>query len=585
VHHHRTTRRFAVLVVSAALVAAACSGSDSGSSTDESKATTVDTGATDDTATDTTEPAATPVPGGELVVSGGAEVANPWTPAAMQCDSYCYQRASTFFDRIALVGDDLKVHGMLAESITPNDDYTVWTIAVRPGISFSDGTPVDAAAIIRNLNETGSSLLVAKALVDVARNPDGTFVTEQTDDMTFTIAMGKNGDPTAPMSWPGFDFYLTGQWGLIASPAWLDAVKADPTKATAPIGSGPFIVESYTPHDQMVVTRNPDYWRSDENGVQYPYLDKITFKVIEDSATAAQALQDGNIDIFATGYAQVIADFREMPDEFPMVEQTEFVSTGYLMIDLSKTDLPTADERVRCAISKAIDRQEISELVYAGIPTPANGLFSPGQEGHLEDNGFDPARDVEGAKALIAEYQAENPGPISITLGHTADRSNDQLSELIKGYLDEIGISLEIDTVPQDQFITLALLGDERYQMFAWAQHGGIKVDGQNFWWNSASGTTRGALSLNFARIDDPVVDENLAIARSAADPAERQAAAETINRTFAEHCYQIPIAWGPTGIVRLPKVKGLDTLTTPDGTLINSGEGVYPLTSVWIEE
>ncbi len=584
-HHHRTTRRFAVLVVSAALVAAACSGSDSGSSTDESKATTVDTGATDDTATDTTEPAATPVPGGELVVSGGAEVANPWTPAAMQCDSYCYQRASTFFDRIALVGDDLKVHGMLAESITPNDDYTVWTIAVRPGISFSDGTPVDAAAIIRNLNETGSSLLVAKALVDVARNPDGTFVTEQTDDMTFTIAMGKNGDPTAPMSWPGFDFYLTGQWGLIASPAWLDAVKADPTKATAPIGSGPFIVESYTPHDQMVVTRNPDYWRSDENGVQYPYLDKITFKVIEDSATAAQALQDGNIDIFATGYAQVIADFREMPDEFPMVEQTEFVSTGYLMIDLSKTDLPTADERVRCAISKAIDRQEISELVYAGIPTPANGLFSPGQEGHLEDNGFDPARDVEGAKALIAEYQAENPGPISITLGHTADRSNDQLSELIKGYLDEIGISLEIDTVPQDQFITLALLGDERYQMFAWAQHGGIKVDGQNFWWNSASGTTRGALSLNFARIDDPVVDENLAIARSAADPAERQAAAETINRTFAEHCYQIPIAWGPTGIVRLPKVKGLDTLTTPDGTLINSGEGVYPLTSVWIEE
>ena len=265
------------------------------------------------------------------------------------------------------------------------------------------------------------------------------------------------------------------------------------------------------------------------NGVQYPYLDKITFKVIEDSATAAQALQDGNIDIFATGYAQVISDFREMPDEFPMVEQSQFVSTGYLLIDLSKTDLPTADERVRCAISKAIDRQEISDLVYAGIPTPANGLFSPGQEGYLEDNGFDPAQDIEGAKALIADYQAEHPGPISITLGHTADRSNDQLSELVKGYLAEIGITLETDTVPQDQFITLALLGDDRYQMFAWAQHGGVKVDGQNFWWNSASGTTRGVLSLNFARINDPVVDESLATARSAADPAARQAAAETI--------------------------------------------------------
>jgi peptide/nickel transport system substrate-binding protein len=588
VQHRSSTRRASRALVSALLVGsmalAACSKSDGG----DDAAKPDDTAAPSDSSADTTpvtEPAATPVPGGELVVSGGAEVANPWTPAAMQCDSYCFERAFTFFDPVATVGTDLKVHGVLAESITPNDDFTVWTIKVRPGITFSDGTAVDAAAIVRNLNETGSSLLVSKALVDVARNADGTFVTELLDDMTFTIAMGKNGDPAAPMSWPGFDFYLTGQWGLIASPAWLDAVKADPSKATSPVGSGPFLVQSYAPHDQMIVTRNPNYWRKDANGVQYPYLDKITFKVIEDSATAAQALQDGNIDIFATGYAQVISDFREMPDEFPMVEQSQFVSTGYLLIDLSKTDLPTADERVRCAISKAIDRQEISDLVYAGIPTPANGLFSPGQEGYLEDNGFDPAQDIEGAKALIADYQAEHPGPISITLGHTADRSNDQLSELVKGYLAEIGITLETDTVPQDQFITLALLGDDRYQMFAWAQHGGVKVDGQNFWWNSASGTTRGVLSLNFARINDPVVDESLATARSAADPAARQAAAETINRTFAEHCYQIPVAWGPTGVIRLPKVQGLGAYTAPDGTPIQSGEAVYPLTSIWIAE
>src|SRR5262245_12114185 len=65
-----------------------------------------------------------PPTGGHLTVSGDAEVASPWTPAAMRCDAYCYTRARAFFDSVAVFGDDGKVHGMLAESIEPNDDFT-----------------------------------------------------------------------------------------------------------------------------------------------------------------------------------------------------------------------------------------------------------------------------------------------------------------------------------------------------------------------------------------------------------------------------------------------------------------------------
>ena len=96
-------------------------------------------------------------------------MANPWTPAAMQCDSYCQQRARTFFDPLAAVGDDHKVHPFLAESITPNADSTQWTIKLRHGIKFTDGTPLNADAAIRNLQDTGTGLLVAGALVDVAK--------------------------------------------------------------------------------------------------------------------------------------------------------------------------------------------------------------------------------------------------------------------------------------------------------------------------------------------------------------------------------------------------------------------------------
>ena len=594
----RTGRILVAAVISLGLIAAACSKKNDGTtaaSTTVGGATTTAAGSTTtaagatSTAPPTTAPAEKPVPGGAMVVSGEAEVANPWTPAAMQCDSYCQQRARAFYDPVAAVGDDLKVHGVLADTITPNATFTQWKIKVRSGIKFTDGTPVDAAAILRNLNETGSGLLVSKALVDLARNKDGTFkTTTEADKMTFTMFTGKNGDAAKPISWPGFDFYLTGQWGLIASPTWLDKVKKDPTAATKPIGSGPFVVQSYAPRDALVVVKNPNYWQKDADGVQLPYLDKITFKVIEDSQTTEQALQDGNIDIFSTSSAQVISDLRKTPDKFPMVEQTNYTETNYTLIDLAKKDAPTADQRVRCALSMAVDRQELIDLTEGGILKPANGLFSPGQEGYLADNGFSTDQNIDGAKALIDAYKKDHPGAVNVTYGHTADRIGDQVADLLKGYWSKIGVTTKIDVVPQDQFITLALLGDKSFFMYGWRNHAGIKVDGQNYWWNSASGVADGALSLNFGRINDPKVDADLATARSDADPAKRQAAAEDINRTFATKCYQIPTSWTLWGTAHKPSVQGLSTWVLPDGAVSRDGAGFsgqFWVTTLWMKK
>ena len=151
---------FGATLVSLALIAGACSKKDDSSS---SKATTGATtastpaGGTAGATTPVTEAALKPVPGGKLIVSGEAEVAQAWTPAAMQCDSYCSERARTFFDSIAVIGADLKVHPYLAESLTPNAGFTEWKIKVRPGIKFTDGTPVNADAFIRGINPSRSS--------------------------------------------------------------------------------------------------------------------------------------------------------------------------------------------------------------------------------------------------------------------------------------------------------------------------------------------------------------------------------------------------------------------------------------------
>ena len=174
---------------------------------------------------------------------------------------------------------------------------------------------------------------------------------------------------------------------------------------------------------------------------------------------------------------------KDQADTYPMGIQDTYTETNYGLIDLAKPG-PTQDVRIRCAMSKAVDRQELIDLTAAGLPKMANGLFSPGQEGYLDDNGFDPSQDIEGAKALVAEYQKDHPGPVSVQLGTTVDRIASQQADLIKGYLKAVGIDATVVNVPQDQYITLALLGDKQFYAFGWRNHGGIKVDQQNYWWN-----------------------------------------------------------------------------------------------------
>jgi peptide/nickel transport system substrate-binding protein len=596
------------VMLSLGLIAAACGKKDDGTTKETTAgvtdATQASTGAADTTiASDTTDPAATtappattpvakPVVGGELVVSGDAEVAQAWVPAQIQCDSYCHQRARSFFETIGTVGTDRKVHPFLAESIEPNADSTEWTIKVRSGISFTDGTPLNADAMIENLQRTGTYLLIAAQINDIAKVPSAAdpskkeLKIDKLDDMSFKIYTGKGGDPAQPLPWPGFDIALASQLGFVASPAWLKAVDADPSLAAKPIGTGPFTVESYAPRDALVVVKNPKYWRKDADGVQLPYLDKITFKVIEDAQTSEGALRSGDIDIFSDSSAVVVSDFMDDAD-FSQIRRDEFSETSYLLIDLDKV-APTQDVRVRCALSKALDRQEIADLTQASLPKLANGLFSPGQEGYLDDNGFSIEQDLEGAKALIADYQKDHPGPVEIQYADTADRINSQRAELIKGYWAEIGVNTTVSVIPQDQYITNALLGDKSFYIYAWRLHSGITIDQQNLWWNSASAGPDGGLALNFGRMRDPIVDENLAIARSDPDAAKRKAAAEAVNRQMAKQCYQIPYSYATWATNFKKTVHGVSEDVLPDGTAQLDGTdftGWFSVATLWVEK
>jgi peptide/nickel transport system substrate-binding protein len=578
------------------LVAGACGdkkddegGATGGDTAAPGTETTTPTGGEETTVPATEAPEVEAVPGGRIIIAGEAEVASPWTPEKMQCDSYCQMRARSFFEPLATLGDDLELYPFLAQSIEPNEDFTVWTVTLRDGITFHDGAPLNADAAIKNLKQAGKGLLISAAIKDVAKGPDGELLIEKVDDMSFTIKTGFNGDPNQPLPWPAFGYYLAGQWGFMASPAWIDAYLADPAKESQPVGSGPFMYSSYTPGDKLVVTKNPNYWQTDADGNALPYLDEIEFRVINDSQVRQQALEAGDIDMLATSVGEVISEFRDQAEEFPMVEQNEYTETDYTLLRLNKPG-PLQDRRVRCALDAAIDDQALIDVVGGGILTPANGPFSPGQDGYLDDNG-NPGYDPELAQQLIDEYMADgNPAP---SLIYSTVTSTDALAEaqFKQEAWSSIGVNVEVLQIEQSKLITNALFGDPAFDAFGWRNHAGLFVDNQYFWWHSSAALPDGQLALNFGRLQDPVIDDMLEQQRTETDADARAAIAQDINRRFAEECWLSPDSWTIWGIPHKPAIQGIGQSPipdAPDGVHLRDGAG-FPgqvwTTALWLQQ
>ena len=166
----------------------------------------------------------------------------------------------------------------------------------------------------------------------------------------------------------------------------------------------------------MTVTRNPDYWRQDDDGNQLPYLDEIEFRVIVDSQVRAQALEAGDVDLIATSDSNVVGQYVDSEDPV-MLQQSSYVETNYIMYHLTQPQFQDRD--VRCALLQAIDRQDFVDVVYGGFGEVASGPFSPGQDGYLEDAGL-PEYDPEAAAAAIEAWEAAN-GPLRDQLLDDAD--------------------------------------------------------------------------------------------------------------------------------------------------------------------
>jgi peptide/nickel transport system substrate-binding protein len=582
-HIHRRRRRRPGLIIAAGLIsfgliAAACGGDDDddASETTTAQATTTAGGATTtagggEATTTSAAPSEAPTPGGTLRVGVEAET-NGWVPAIMQCDSACQIRAKTVFETVTIVDDEVTVKPYLAESIEPNADHTLWTIKVRDGVTFHDGTKLDAAAMAKSLARNSVTGFVGSAVENIVGAGPGMPVEgvgiKVVDPMTLTVQMKK--------PWVDFPYYMSSQIGMIGAPAWYDKVFANPAAPDAvagasPVGTGPFVFESWQPGDTFKVKKNPNYWRKDADGNAMPYLDGIEFRVIPDELTRANALKSGELDMMPTDNGVNIAEFKDNGD-FQYLEQADLGETGHILLNVGQEGSPLQDQRVRCGLAAAVDPKVIADQVHEGSFPVANGPRSPGQQGYLEDNGW-PGHDPELAKRLIAEYTAEKGKP-TIKYSTTTDSTNLRTAQLIQQWWTDAGVNVEVNQIEQQKIILDALLGDPNFNAFGWRNHGGPLIDNQYVWWHSSLALPPGQPALNFGRMKDPAIDQALDTARASDDPAEQTAQAEIVNQQFVKECWIIPLYWQVWGTVMSPAVQGIRESTAPDGEIMRAGNG-----------
>ncbi|CAB4875713.1 MAG: hypothetical protein F2782_06170 [Actinobacteria bacterium] len=451
----------------------------------------------------------TPVTGG--VITYGVEgKTTQFCPPKTQAAISGIMIMQSMYDTLAEPTNDGRAVPYLAKTITPNADSTVWTIGLREGVTFHDGTPVDAAAVAQNINAWTKGLLLQFVFDNIA-------TVTVTDPLTVTVAM--------KTPWVAFPWYLwtTGRTG-IAAPAQLDSPDCD----TKLIGSGPFKLKSFDPASgDVAVVKNASYWRKG-----YPLLDGINWKVQGDSIQRMNGLEGGQFDVIHTSGGKD----RKIVDGFGAnitAEPAGRREISQVLINLTRP--PFNDPNARLALALSQDRDALAAIGAGPGTTKAYQVVDSKVLGHIKDPaGYPKGQDLAKAKKLVAEYKAAHGGKFELNLQSTFDPTTQALAAEIKREAAIVGITVNLPTpVDQAQIINQALGG--AVDAFAWRNYPGADPDGLFVWFHSGS-------PVNFGKINDPIIDKALEDGRSEGDPAKRKVAYETF---VSQMSSQITTLWG----------------------------------------
>ncbi|GAA3075473.1 ABC transporter substrate-binding protein [Pseudonocardia yunnanensis] len=313
--------------------------------------------------------------------------------------------------------DGRNVEPWLAESWTQSDDQLTWTFKLKQGVTFSNGAPMTSADVKFSLDEasttTGGWEFVNSA-IDTVTAPDPATVVIKTKypwaPLLADLACPSNG--IIPNNYGGTakkDFYA------------------------APVGTGPFVWDTWEKGNSLTLKKNPSYWRPG-----LPYLDSVTWQVVPDDNTRNVMIQGGTAQINEFPPFSTVDQLKNVPD----VTVTLFPSTRTDYILMNEQRPPYNDVHVRRAISYAIDRESLVRAVLFGNGTAANSLFMPTVPYYDKNT---PGQTFDMAKAKAEMAMSSVPTGFTTTyLASSGDSTDAAIAQVLQAALQQLGITMNI---------------------------------------------------------------------------------------------------------------------------------------------
>lgn len=413
----------------------------------------------------------------------------------------------------------------MAESFT-SDDGRTWILRLRPGMTFTDGTPFNAEAVAFNWQRT-----LDPSLLSPSKSAAEAITWSVVDDTTLTVVSN-----VVNYQLP---FQLTEPLAFVGSPTAIAQKGAN--FANAPVGAGPFTLGSWARGTEMVLNRNAGYWDQPR-----AYVDKLVYKIIPADDQRYNALQTGEVDIMSVVSEKYVK--RAKSAGMDVITTTQLGGNG---VRLSSRGA-LADPDLRNAVGKLIDNEQIRAAAFPDDPGSTH--FFSDDHPLYDDAAVWPEKDVDGAQKLVDGYRERNGGK-EVVLKYVTTAGSpvlNRVAELLQAQLGAVeGLKLEIQPLDGSGFATALVSGN--YDLILNSLGGAYPDNLYRVFHTDGAGNTAG--------YSNPIVDQALELTHSSNDPSVVDEAYKTaVREIVATNAYRY---WRPaeTSLLIRPGVHGVQPL------------------------